>query len=107
LEKSLGILVQVVRNMDERVDTADKRLDATDARLAQLAEAQLSTGERFAQLADAQLSTDKHLARLTKAQLSYESRAGRLEESFGLLVQLVSDMDERHQREGRNGKSQG
>ncbi|HEV7857455.1 MAG TPA: hypothetical protein VGO91_02295 [Pyrinomonadaceae bacterium] len=117
LEETLGMLVQVIRNMDERADKTEKRLDTTD--------------ERLALLREAQSSTDEYLALLAKEQLNYQSRTNRLEESFSILVQLTRDMDERmdslaeadkqtdeklgrlittverYINEGRNGKSQG
>ena len=103
LEESLGMLVQVIRNMDERADTTEKRLDitdermdATDKRLALLTKTQLSTDKRLALLTESQLNTDKLLALLTQSQKQTDEKLGR-------LITTV----ERYISEGSNGKSQG
>lgn len=104
LEQSHQILVQLVRNMDERMDqhlTWINQLGAesvnADVKIAALADAQIRADEartnadaKIAALADAQIRTEASLGRLAEAQAQTDKR-------LDALIDIV--------REGRNGKS--
>jgi septal ring factor EnvC (AmiA/AmiB activator) len=117
VSESIKLLTEMIRHHNERFDHTEAEQSNADARIAALADAQISMGDalkelsaaqsnadaRIAALADAQIKTEEALKELSAAQIRTETALKELsatQSNADARIATLADIVERHVKEG-------